>query len=260
MMLNDFAVSPRQVMLSLAPLLLTACASVQSGADSAAIAAAIANPARPAADVARDAQRKPQAVLEFAGLRAGMDFLDMFAGGGYYTEIAYYAVGPTGSVTAYNNNLYQQIAAKALAERFADGRLPGVAQLVSNNNELMLRANAFDIVMFGLSYHDVYHLAGERGWDKIDRPALLAEVYAALRPGGVVVVMDHVAPADMPDKQAGALHRVNPAAIKADFLAAGFTYDGASEVLRNPADDYALIAMAPQVRGQTDRVVLRFSK
>ena len=250
----------RAAALSCAPLLLAACASVQPAADSAAIAAAIANPARPAADVARDAQRNPQAVLEFTGLQPGMAFLDMFAGGGYYTEIAYYAVGPAGSVTAYNNNLYQQISAKALAERFADGRLPGVVQLVSNNNETALPDNAFDVVMFGLSYHDIYHLAGERGWDKIDRPALLAEVYAAMKPGGVVVIMDHVAPADMPDKQAGALHRIDPDAIKTDFLAAGFSYDGSSDVLRNPDDDYALIAMAPPVRGKTDRAVLRFTK
>ncbi|MEE4186684.1 MAG: methyltransferase [Gammaproteobacteria bacterium] len=260
MMIISVPVWPRRVLLSLSALLLSACVTSQTGADSDAIAAAIANPARPAADVARDAQRNPQAVLEFAGLAPGMAFLDMFAGGGYYTEIAYYAVGPTGSVTAYNNNLYQQIATNALAERFADGRLSGVTRLVSKNNATALPENAFDVAMFGLSYHDIYHLAGERGWDKIDRPALLAEVYAALKPGGRVVVMDHVAPADMPDKQAGALHRINPEAIKADFLAAGFTYDGASDVLRNPNDDYALIAMAPQVRGQTDRVVLRFVK
>lgn len=242
------------------PLALLACAAVSAPADDDAIASAVETPARPAADVARDAGRKPRVVLAFAGLRPGMDFLDMYAGGGYYTEIAYYAVGPSGSVTTYNNTLYQQIASKELDERFAGNRLPGVTQLVSDNNQVELPEAAFDIVLFSLSYHDVYHLAGERGWDRIDRPQLLSEVYAALRPGGTIVVIDHVAPADMPEAEAGAKHRIDPEVIKADFRAAGFREVGATDILRNRQDDYQTVAMAPPVRGKTDRVVLRFSK
>lgn len=251
----------RHTALLLAPLTLaTACSISQPGPDLDAIAAAVGNPARLSADVARDGQRKPQAVLEFAGLRPGLDFLDMYAGGGYYTEIAYYAVGSEGSVTTYNNDLYQQIASKDIATHFADGRLSRVTQLVSVNNAVELPENAFDVALFGLSYHDVYHLDGDRGWEKIDRPKMLAEVYAALRPGGVVILTDHVAPADMSQEQAGAMHRINPESIKADFRAAGFNYDGEIDVLRNPDDAAGMFAMAAPIRGKTDRVVLRFSK
>ena len=227
---------------------------------SAAIAAAIADPRRPATDVARDAGRKPQAILEFAGLAPGLNVLDMFAGGGYYTELATYLVGPEGKVVAYNNTGYSVVAGKQIASRYAGGRLPSVEQLTSENNETQLPASTFDVVLFVLSYHDVYYLDGERGWALIDRPRLLKEVFDSVRPGGRVIVIDHIAQAAMPAEQVRALHRIDPALIKADFQAAGFRLDAESDVLRNPDDDFNVIAMAPQVRGKTDRAVLRFVK
>lgn len=224
------------------------------------IAAAIADSRRPATDVARDAGRKPQAVLEFAGLAPGMSLLDMFAGGGYYTELAAYVVGAEGKVVAYNNTGYSMAAAKEIATRYANGRLADVEQLVSENNELELPASTFDVVLFVLSYHDVYYLDGERGWTRIDRPLLLREVFDAVKPGGRVIVIDHVAKSGMPNEQVRALHRIDPELIKADFQAAGFHYDTESDVLRNPDDSFDIIAMAPNVRGRTDRALLRFIK
>lgn len=226
----------------------------------AVIAAAIANPDRPADDVARDAGRNPQAVLEFAGVSPGMHVLDMFAGGGYYTELIAGVVGSEGKVVAYNNTGYSMVAAKAIASRYADGRLPDVEQLVGENNELELPSSAFDVVLFMLSYHDAYYLDGERGWVRIDMPKMLAEVFDAVKPGGSVIVADHVAQAGMPREEVKALHRIDPELIKADFQAAGFRYDGESDALRNPDDDFAVIAMAPHVRGKTDRALLRFVK
>jgi predicted methyltransferase len=231
-----------------------------SGASSAAIAAAIADPRRPATDVARDAARKPKALLEFAGIAPGMNVLDMFAGGGYYTELAAYVVGPTGKVVAYNNTGYSMVAAKQIESRYADGRLSSVEQLTSENNETELPASTFDVVLLVLAYHDVYYLDGERGWALIDRPRLLKEVFDSVKPGGRVIVVDHIAPATMPAEQVRALHRIDPALIKADFQAAGFRFDAESDVLRNPDDDLNIMAMAPQVRGKTDRAVLRFVK
>ncbi len=234
--------------------------TLTSGASSAAIAAAIADPRRPATDLARDSGRKPQALLEFAGLAPGMNVLDMFAGGGYYTELAAYVVGPKGKVVAYNNTGYSMVAAKQIESRYAGGRLAGVEQLTSENNETQLPVSAFDVVLFVLAYHDVYYLDGERGWTLIDRPRLLKEVFDSVRPGGRVIVVDHVAQAAMPAEQVRALHRIDPALIKADFQAAGFRFDAESDLLRNPDDDFNMIAMAPQLRGKTDRAVLRFVK
>jgi predicted methyltransferase len=253
-------------------LTLTACSG--GGPDSAAvdvasqseaqrlalIGAAVADSRRSPDDIARDVNRKPEEVLQFIGIRPGMAVLDMFAGGGYYTELFQYVVGPEGKVVAYNNTGYSMIAAKQTAARFADGRLANVQQMVSENNALELPATVFDRVFFGLSYHDIYYLDGERGWEKIDRAKMLAEVFAALKPGGVVVVVDHVALSDMPAEEVRPLHRISPDSITKDFLAAGFNADGESDVLRNTDDNHAVIAMAPQVRGKTDRAVLRFRK
>lgn len=237
-----------------------AYSSTEAGPSASPIEAAVKDPRRPASDVARDPDRKPGAVLEFAGLAPGLKVLDMFAGGGYYTELAAYVVGPEGSVVAYNNTGYNMVAAKAIAERYADGRLARVEQLTSENNALELPAETFDVVLFILSYHDVYYLDGERGWTRIDRPRMLETLYSAVKSGGRVVVADHVAEPGMPADQVRALHRIDPQLIRADFESAGFRYDGELDVLRNPADDYGVIAMAPTVRGKTDRAVMRFVK
>ena len=225
---------------------------------SAVIAAAIGDSRRPASDVARDAGRNPQALLEFAGIAPGMNVLDMFAGGGYYTELVTYIVGTDAKVVAYNNMGYGAVAGKAIASRYADGRLANVEQLTSN--ELALPASTFDLALFILCYHDVYYLENERGWVRIDRPQMLKTVFDSMKPGGKVVVADHVAKAGLPLEEVKALHRIDPELIKADFLAAGFNFDGESDVLRNPDDDFNVIAMAPHVRGKTDRAVLRFVK
>jgi predicted methyltransferase len=226
----------------------------------ALISTAVADSRRPAADIARDAGRKPEAVLEFSGVAPGMAILDMFAGGGYYTELAASVVGPQGRVIAYNNTGYAAIAGKDMASRLADDRFGNVEYLVSANNELELPTGTFDVVMFVLSYHDVYYLDGERGWAKIDRPRMLREVFEAVKPGGHAIVIDHVATAGLPAEQVRALHRIDPSLVRADFEAAGFRYDGESNVLRNPDDDFNVVAMAPHVRGKTDRALLRFLK
>lgn len=250
---------------------LTACVAPQSqtpGSDAEAgsaqqaslIPAAVANPDRLQADIERDAGRKPGEVLEFIGIQPGMVVLDMFAGGGYYSELLSYAVGPQGRVVAHNNTPYATIAAKNIAERYADGRLPNVEQLLGDNNELLLPADTFDVALFVLSYHDVYYIDGDRGWVLIDRPAMLAEVFRAMKPGAVVAVIDHVGDPATPLDVAKQIHRIDPTLVKADFGAAGFRLDAESDVLRNKADDYSVIPMLPHIRGRSDRFVMRFVK
>jgi predicted methyltransferase len=89
---------------------------------------------------------------------------------------------------------------------------------------------------------------------------MLAQVFQATRSGGVVGVVDHIALADTDPATAPTLHRIDPELIKQDFVAAGFTFDGQSEILLNPQDDGGVMAMMPTVRGKTSRAVLRFTK
>jgi predicted methyltransferase len=224
-----------------------------------AIKAAIANSGRLADDRAQDEWRKPAAVLGFLQVKPGMRVLDVFAGGGYYTELLSYVVGD-GAVLAYNNKSYANFAAKELEAHFAGGRLPNVKRIEVEAADLKLVPGELDAAIFIRSYHDVYWHPKE-GWAPVDGARLLKEVFSGLKPGGVVVVQDHVAnPGGDPSEVVGNLHRIDPAVLKRDFLAAGFVLDAESDAFRNPADDHALIVFDPKIRYHTDDVLLRFRK
>lgn len=236
--------------------------SRQPAADLAelAVLSALANADRPAADRARDAARQSAAVLRFFGVTPGMTVLDLYSGGGYYTEILSRLVGPKGRVVANNNTPYLQFAKDELATRYTGGRLPNVEQLLAENNALSLPAATFDVVLMTDVYHDVYLVDEKNGWSRIDAPKMLATIHASMRPGAVLGVVDHVAAPGTSLEQAAALHRIDPDRLKRDLQAAGFVLDGESDVLRNPADDGSRPVFDPAVRGRTNQVVLRFRR
>jgi predicted methyltransferase len=247
------------------PSILVACSLFTSALaerhdPSASIEAAVLNAERPDADTARDSQRKPAEILEFFGVEEGQQVLDMYSGGGYYTEILSNVVGDSGRVVAYNNNVYAGMSAEQRTTRYADDRLANVEELIAANNAVELPEDSFDVVLFVLSYHDVYYLDGNRGWEKVDRDALLAEVFAATRSGGVVGIVEHIAAADTDPAVIAGLHRLDPELIKQDFIAAGFELNAESNILHNADDDLGLIPMLPQNRGRSSRAVLRFVK
>ncbi len=225
-----------------------------------AVVAAVANPTRPAADRVRDKSRQSVAVLKFFRIAPGMTVLDLYSGGGYYTELLSYVVGQTGRVVAHNNTPYLQFASADLAGRFAGGRLPNVERLLAENNELKLPAARFDAALMTDVYHDVYYVDEKAGWPRIDGPRLLAEVFQSLKPGGLLGVVDHAAVPGAPPETANVLHRIDPALLKRDITAAGFVLDGESDILINPQDDRTKSAFDPSVQGRTDQVVLRFRK
>ena len=89
---------------------------------------------------------------------------------------------------------------------------------------------------------------------------MLKALFAAMKPGGIVAIVDHIGPAGDTRAIVDKLHRIDPATVKADFARAGFVLDGESNLLRNPADDHRLMVFDPSLRGHTDRMVLRFRK
>lgn len=221
---------------------------------------AVNNSGRTERDRARDAGRKPAEVLEFFGIQPGMTVLDMFAGGGYYTELLSYVVGPEGTVVSHTNQAYAQFVGDEAVQRYANSRLPNTEILMAENNELQLPEAAFDAVLLILAYHDIYYVAPNDGWQKIDGPKLLAELYRGMKPGAVLGVVDHFAEAGSPRETGGTLHRIDPAIVKAEMKMAGFKFDAASDILRNMDDDHLLNMADPSVRGKTDRFVMRFVK
>jgi len=225
------------------------------------VTAAIESPDRPAADREEDARRHPQQVLEFAGIAPGMYVVDVFSAGGYYTELLARVVGAKGQVVAYNNPPYAQFAAKGIAARYAGDRLPNVKQVTSTIEELKLIPSSQDAAIFIMSYHDLYWRPSDGSWPATDPMLLLGKLHAALKPGGVVVVQDHVATAGGdPVATVDKLHRIDPAVVKRDFAKAGFVLEAESPVFAHPDDDHATLVFDEAIRGRTDQFLYRFRK
>ncbi len=127
-----------------------------------------------------------------------MYVVDAFSAGGYYTELLARVVGAKGQVTAYNNPPYAQFAAKGIAARYAGDRLPNVRQVTATLEDLQLIPSSQDAAFFVMSYHDLYWRPSDGSWPATDPMLLLAKLHAALKPGGVVVVQDHVGTASTP--------------------------------------------------------------
>lgn len=260
----------RKTVVLLAAAILTACGQAtdeKQVADPAAepqplslYAAAVANDARTAQDRARDAARKPAEVLEFLGITENMTVLDMFSGGGYYSEILASLVGPGGKVIAHSNEAYLKFVGAEFNARYESERLPGVEILMAENNELSLAPDSLDAIMLVLSYHDFFNDDAENGWPLIDVPALLQEFHNGLKPGGIIGIIDHYAEAGAPAETGNTLHRIDPAIVIAGMEAAGFLLEEQSDLLRNPDDDLGRSVFDPELRGKTDRFLMRFRK
>ncbi|WP_217429613.1 class I SAM-dependent methyltransferase [Sphingomonas bacterium] len=219
----------------------------------APIEAAIADPARPPEDVARDADRKPAEMLRFAGVKPGMTVVDLLPGGGYFTRLFADVVGPTGKVIAYAPD--EMLKSQKAIDRL-DGLATGHANVQAYHDKLMdpPPPAATDIAWTAQNYHDLHNLAG------VDLVAFNKMIYANLKPGGVYVILDHAAKAGSGIADTDTLHRIDPAVVKREAIAAGFVFDGESKVLANPADDHMLKVFDPALRGHTDQFLYRFRK
>ena len=248
-----------QAVLSL--LLISPCSDGGGQNTDLAISEALANPARPESDRAKDELRRPDEVLAFFEIRPGMTVLDLFSGGGYYAEILSGVVGPEGKVLAQNNDAYLSFAGEELATRYADDRLDNVSRVTAEADDLELPPATFDAALASLTWHDFYYAHPDDGWMAIDERLLIEKLCAALKPGAVLGVIDHVAaPGSDPVETGQNLHRVDPARIRADLAGSCFEFEGESNVLRNSSDDHTKSSFDPSVRGKTDQVVLKFRR
>jgi predicted methyltransferase len=208
--------------------------------------ALLADPVRTDRDRRMDETRHPVELLQFAQVRPGMRVLDVVAGGGYTSQLLALAVAPGGKVWSQaaqpNAALAERLAKEqptlALAKRPIDDPVPPDAP-------------PLDLVTLVLNYHDISYLP-------VDRDAMNRRIFAALKPGGRYVVIDHSA---LPGTGIGTgktLHRIEEAFVVAEIQRAGFVLDGEGSFMRSkedPRDTPSNTAKPP-----SDKFVLRFVK
>jgi predicted methyltransferase len=246
--------------LALALAASSAAPAAAPGRAPADVAGAVAASDRPADSVKLDESRKPVQVLAFMGLKRGDRALDLFTGSGYYAGIMGRAVGPAGSVVAWEPANFVDAKARTAFDAL-HARVPNVGILVTPANAVSLPTATFDFAMIDLNYHDTYWESERFHFPRMEPAAFLATVYQSLKPGAVMAVIDHVAnPGGDTRAVVDKLHRIDPATVKADFERAGFVLEAQSDLLRNPADDHSKLVFDPAIRGKTDRIAWRFRK
>ena len=243
---------------ALGALLLAACAGgavpglmMAQEAGPARIEAALADPRRPEADTARDALRHPADILAFLEVAPGERIADVGPGGGYFSRLLAVAVGPEGRVYAVDRpgtpERPRPMAAVA-------GEYPNITHLQSGYQGWSA-GEPLDAILIVQIYHD-FHLP-QLG---LDVAQINREMFAALKPGGVLVVADHAAVDGSDVSVTESLHRIDQAQVRRELEAAGFVFDAESPVLRHPEDTRTLRVFEGDVRGRTDQFVMRFRK
>lgn len=217
------------------------------------IAAAIASERRLGADRRRDPRRKPAEILGFFGIARGAHVAELMAGTGYHAGVLCEIVGPEGRVHAHNTpGAVARRNGNPLRTRISKCGLENIETPIAPCDRVVL-PQGLDAVLICNTYHDTV-------WTGVDRAAMNAAILAALKPGGVLGIVDHHAPAGAGFDRAKALHRVEKQAVIAEVVAAGFGFEAESDVLENPDDPLDINIHEEAIEGNTSRYVLRFRK
>jgi predicted methyltransferase len=246
-----------RLMLTAAALCLAACATMAAPAAPIPTATAIADPRRPAEDVALDNQRQGAAVLDLAGIQPGWKVADIMQGAGYFTRLFVAKVGETGKVYAWSPDAFMK-AKPALYDdslNFLQRAYPSQIVTMRSSFDDLAFPEKLDLIFTSQNYHDLHMKVFPAGL----AAEMNAKVFDSLKPGGIYLVIDHVAnpdAANAPDT----VHRIDPAVLRREIEAAGFKFDGESPALRKPADDHTLMVMNPAIKGKTDQIIYKFRK
>jgi predicted methyltransferase len=227
------------------------------------VAAAVADPSRPSADTDRDAARKPAEMVAFAGVKPGAQIVELLPGGGYFTRILSLTVGPKGHIYALGFPPRPAAAGSsapampsALDTLAKDPHYPNITVLTmaALNSDPPGVPQGVDLVWTSDNYHDLHN------GPTADIAAFNKRVFSILKPGGVFVIIDHVAAAGHGTSDTNTLHRIDPEAAKSEVEAAGFTLAGSSDAAHNPDDPHTAAVRDSSIRGHVDEFALRFVK
>lgn len=245
-------------------ILIAAVSVLLAGAAGAAIAqavpahvsAALGDKTRPEADVSRDAARKPGELLAFAEVKPGQKVADFIMGGGYFTRILSAAVGPTGHVYAYQPDEFIKFQASyGEDQKKVVGDYKNVTAVTQSLGALDL-PDGLDLVFTVQNYHDLHLTPFPKEW----AGQVNGEVFKSLKPGGLYVIVDHVAAPGSGLEAAMKVHRIEPSIVRQEVEAAGFKFEGESQLLRTSGDPHTASVFDPGIRGKTDQFVMKFRK
>lgn len=213
------------------------------------ITAAIASTRRSAEDRAQDETRHPAEMLALSDIAPGQSVGELLPGEGYFTRLFSLSVGPQGhvyTVVRLQPSQYEHPVAEDM----------GNVTTVRANYDAFTFPQPVDVVFTARNYHDLKIASYNMG----DTVAMDRAAFAALRPGGVYIVIDHSAAAGYIEDQQHPLHRIDQDLVRREVESAGFVYDGEMQILRNPQDPRTQNVFDPAIRGHTDQFVMRFRK
>lgn len=214
--------------------------------------AIVASPDRSDADRQTDQRRRPAKMLAFIGVKSGMKVLDMGAGAGYSTELLARAVGPGGAVYAQESATVMERIKDKFDIRAQNPAMKNVAHVIRNYDDpIPPDVGGLDLITFFFAYHDVTYMP-------VDRAEMNKKMFAALKPGGFLVIADHSARAGDGINVAKTLHRIEESTLRREIEAAGFKLATEGDFLKHPEDPRDAAVFRPQV--PTDEFVLKYQK
>jgi predicted methyltransferase len=209
-------------------------------------AAILAAGDRSDADRQTDKRREALQLLTFIGPKAGWNVLDMGADAGYSTELMARSVAPNGKVWGQNDKPNQKLDA-----RMQTPAMHNAVAWIKPYEDPAAGVPPLDLITFLFAYHDTTYMG-------VDRAKMDKAMFAALKPGGILVIADHSARPEDADKVGKLYHRIAEATVRAELEAAGFKLVGSGDFLRNPDDPRTAIVFRSPIK--VDEFVLKFTK
>ena len=245
--------------LFLAGAALLVSSAVALAAPTAKMKAAVADAGRPAADTARDENRKPADMLAFAGIGPGKVVVDMLPGGGYFTRIFAKAVEPGGRVYAYFGSQYDarlKGQGKDPDNQFADLKhtYPNLG-VIHGPLPQFVTPQPVDVVWTSQNYHDMHNKQYAMDVNEVNKA-----IFKSLKPGGYYIVIDHKAADSAGADVTESLHRIKDSTVKQEVEAAGFKLVAEGHDLMYASDDGTKRVFEADVKGKTNQFMLKFQK
>lgn len=227
--------------------------------------------AQPPETQARYVYRNPDATLTYFGIEPGMTVVEALPGGGWYSKILMSYLGADGALVGANYPMdlwpnfgfMNEERLKAMetwstdwpetASGWVDGEAAPVSAFVFGSAPAEMAGQA-DAVLFVRALHNLARFTTDER-DFIGQA--MGDAYTVLKPGGIVGIVQHEAPASASDEWAsGSRGYIKRTMVIERMQAAGFEYLGSTNINANPKDkpgaDDIVWRLPPSLRADTD--------